>query len=100
MIPTAHFLIVGGLIFALGLGVVLMRRQILLVLMGIELMLNGVNLTFAAFSRAHGELDGQMVALFLLIVTAAEVAVALALLLQVVRRLKISRVEQLNADDE
>jgi NADH-quinone oxidoreductase subunit K len=80
-IGATHFLVVAALIFALGVGVIITRRNAVAVLLGIELMLNGAALNFVTFSRfMANDLDGQMVAIFI-IIAAAEAAVALAIVL-------------------
>ena len=76
----------GAGLFALGLAGALMRRNAIVVLMSIELILNGVNLTFVTFSRIHGDLTGQIVALFVITVAAAEAAVGLAIIIAIFRR--------------
>jgi NADH-quinone oxidoreductase subunit K len=84
--PTQAYLYLGALLFSLGaLGVVL-RSNALGMLISVELMLNAVNVTFIAASRSFGELDGQAIALFVIAVAAAEVAVGLAIVIDVARR--------------
>jgi len=82
-IGATHFLVVAALIFALGVGVIVTRRNAIAVLLGIELMLNGATLNFVTFSRylPGNNLDGQMVSIFVIILAAAEAAVALAIVL-------------------
>lgn len=79
MIPLQHVLIFSALLFALGLYGVLLRRNLLIVLMSIEIMLNSVNVNLVAAGRAWGGTDGQIAALFIMVVAAAEVTVGLAL---------------------
>lgn len=81
-LPIEHVLILGAILFSIGLYVALSKRNAIGVLMGIELMLNAVNVTFLAFSRyvdSVNPLDGQVFAIFVITVAAAEAAVALAL---------------------
>lgn len=80
--PT-HFLVVGALLFALGLGVIITRRNAIAVLIGVELLLNAAGLNFVTFSRFNHSpnLDGQVVTIFIIILAAAEAAVALAIVL-------------------
>jgi NADH-quinone oxidoreductase subunit K len=86
LMPTQAYLYLGALLFSLGaLGVVL-RSNALGMLISVELMLNAVNVTFIAASRSFGELDGQVIALFVIAVAAAEVAVGLAIVIDVARR--------------
>ncbi len=88
MIGLEHVLVVGALLFSIGLFIALSRRNAVGVLMGIELMLNSVNLTligFARFIEAPRPIDGQVFAVFVITVAAAEAAVALALAVSVYR---------------
>ncbi len=77
------YLIVSAILFALGLVCTVARRNVIYVLMGIELILNAANLNLVAFARFQGGLDGQMFAIFSIILAAAEAAVALAIVLNV-----------------
>ncbi len=77
-------LVVSAALFAIGVAGVLLRRNVIIVFMCVELMLNAVNLSFVAFSRIHG-IDGQIVVLFVISVAAAEAAVGLALILAIFR---------------
>lgn len=84
MIPLSHYLILATLLFCIGLAVALTRRNAIAVLIGLELMLNAANLNLVAFSRYDaGLLQGQIFALFVIVVAAAEAAVALALVVRV-----------------
>jgi NADH-quinone oxidoreductase subunit K len=85
MIPLSHYLIVSAILFALGSAGVLMRRNLITVLLSIEIMLNAVNLTFVAFGRFRGDVDGQILTFFVIVVAAAEAAVGLALVLALFR---------------
>jgi NADH-quinone oxidoreductase subunit K len=90
-----HFLIVSAILFSLGLMAILTKRNIIMVLMGVELILNSANINFIAFSRfTELSLDGQMIGLFVIIIAAAEAAVALAIALNVYNRFK-----SINLDD-
>jgi NADH-quinone oxidoreductase subunit K len=84
--PVAYFLVVSGLLFAIGTVGVLIRRNALLIFMSIELQLNAVNLSLIAFSRMHNSLNGQVLAFFSMVVAAAEVVVGLAIIVSVYRR--------------
>ena len=80
----ASYLVVSGILFLLGIATILVRRNALYVLMGVELILNAANLNFVAFGRFGGYgLDGQMFALFVVILAAAEAAIALAIVLRI-----------------
>ena len=82
----AWFLVVSAFMFAIGLGGVLIRRNPLVILLCLELMLNAANLAFVAFSRMHGNGDGQIFALIVMVVAACEVAVGLGLIVAIFRR--------------
>ena len=86
MIPTEHILIVSGILFSLGLLGVLIRRNVLLILLSIELMLNAANLTLVAGSAQHGNVDGQIAAFFVMVVAAAEVSIGLAVAILLFRK--------------
>lgn len=101
--PTlAHYLIVSGLLFSLGLAGVLLRRNILIIFMGLELMLNAANLSLVAFSRfnllANGlpDYNAQVMVFFIITVAAAEVAVGLAIIVALFRAKQTTHVEDLN----
>ena len=84
-VPTSWFLMLGAALFALGVAGFLFRRNIITVFMSIELMLNAVNLSFIAFAYQLKQVDGQLFALFTMVVAAAEAAVGLAIILTVYR---------------
>ncbi len=84
--PTTAYLLLGALLFARGAAGVIMRANALSMLISVELMLNAVNLTFVAAAKRFGELDGVIVAFFVIAVAAAEVAVGLAIIIDVARR--------------
>ncbi len=85
MVPITHFLYLAILLFLIGVGGVLLRRNALFVLMSIELMLNAANVALVAFSRLHGNHDGQVFAFFVIAVAAAEAAVGLAIIVAIFR---------------
>ncbi|PTM96242.1 NADH dehydrogenase subunit K [Mycoplana dimorpha] len=85
MVPLAWYLLLGVALFVIGAAGVLLRRNILVVLMSLELMLNSVNINFIAFGRQSNDFRGQIFALFVIAITAAEVAVALGILVALVR---------------
>ena len=94
-----HFLIFGSVLFALGMYGVLSRRNAIAILLSIELMLNGVNVLLVAFSRYlnnQQELAGQMFALFIITVAAAEAAVGLAIIIAIYRQRRTVQVDQLD----
>jgi NADH-quinone oxidoreductase subunit K len=84
--PIAWFVMLSGILFALGSLGVLIRRNALLIFMSVELQLNAVNLALVAFARMHNALDGQVLAFFSMVVAAAEVVVGLAIIVAVYRR--------------
>ena len=85
VIPMSHGLILGGVLFALGLAGLLMRRNLLFILISLEIMLNGAGVAFVAAGSRWGQPDGQIMFLFILVAAAAEVSVGLALLLRFYR---------------
>jgi NADH-quinone oxidoreductase subunit K len=85
VIPLSHYLILSAVLFAIGTAGVFMRRNLITILLSIEIMLNAVNLTFVAFGRAAGDLDGQIITFFVMTVAAAEAAVGLALVIALFR---------------
>ena len=85
MIPLSYYLIVSAILFAIGTAGVFMRRNLITILLSVEIMLNAVNLTFVAFGRAAGDLDGQIITFFVMTVAAAEAAVGLALVIALFR---------------
>jgi NADH-quinone oxidoreductase subunit K len=92
-----HYLIVSVLLFALGLMGVIVRRNLLVIYMGLELMLNAANLALVAFSRFTNNLDGQVFVFFIITVAAAEVAVGLALIVALYRKRQTAHVEDLTS---
>ena len=91
-----HYLIVSALLFSLGLLGVVTRRNLLIVYMSLELMLNAANLALVAFSRFNNNLDGQVMVFFIITVAAAEVAVGLALIVAIFRAKQTTNIEDLN----
>ena len=85
MIPAGHYLLLSLALFAIGVVGVLARRNAIVILMSIELILNAVNINLVAFSRMYGSVDGQLFAIFIMAVAAAEAAVGLGILLAVFR---------------
>ena len=90
-----HYLIVSALLFALGLLGVITRRNLLVIYMSLELMLNAANLALVACSRFNNNLDGQIMVFFIITVAAAEVAVGLALIVALYRKRQSAQVEDL-----
>ncbi len=90
-----HYLVVSALLFCLGLVGVVLRRNLLVIYMSLELMLNAANLALVAASRFTGNLDGQVMVFFVVTVAAAEVAVGLALIVALYRRRQTAHVDDL-----
>ncbi|MBI4535976.1 MAG: NADH-quinone oxidoreductase subunit NuoK [Ignavibacteriae bacterium] len=94
----AHFLIVSAILFSLGIYGIVTRRNAILVLMGVELVLNAANINFIAFSRYGGvNLDGQVAAIFVIILAAAEAAIALAIVLNIYERFQTINVDEVSS---
>ncbi|MGI8575295.1 MAG: NADH-quinone oxidoreductase subunit NuoK [Egibacteraceae bacterium] len=84
-VPVGYYLVLAAALFVVGLVGVLVRRNIIIMFMCIELMLNSVNLTLVAFSRLQGNIEGQVLSFFVMVVAAAEVTVGLALIVNLYR---------------
>jgi NADH-quinone oxidoreductase subunit K len=92
-----HFLLISGILFSLGVYAILTRRNAIMVLMGIELVLNAANINFLAFSRfTTGTLDGHIFAIFVIILAAAEAAIALAIILNIFQNFNSVNVDEIN----
>ena len=85
LVPAGYYLILAAALFVVGLVGLLVRRNIIVMFMCVELMLNSVNLTFVTFARIHGDLRGQVLSFFVMAVAAAEVTVGLALIVNLFR---------------
>lgn len=97
MITLHHFLVISSILFSLGLFGVITRRNAVALLMGIELILNSANLNLIAFAKySSAGLDGQLFAVFVIIIAAAEAAVALAIVLNIYRNTAIVEVDEIN----
>jgi NADH-quinone oxidoreductase subunit K len=97
MITLSHYLVLGGILFAISvLGIFLNRKNVIVLLMAIELMLLAVNMNFIAFSHFLGDLAGQVFVFFILTVAAAESAIGLAILVVLFRNLKTINVDDLD----
>jgi NADH-quinone oxidoreductase subunit K len=95
-IGFGHFLVLAALLFAIGVAGVLLRRNVLIIMMSIELMLNAANLTILTFARMHGDLGGHSFALIVIAVAAAEVAVGLAIVVAIFRGRRHVDVDKMN----
>lgn len=95
MIPLEHFLLLSAFLFCIGLAIIIIKRHMVVVLMGIELILNAANLNLIAFSQYDPErIQGQFFALFVIIVAASEAAIALAIVIQVYRHFQTVNLDQ------
>jgi NADH-quinone oxidoreductase subunit K len=94
--PIGFYLVLSAVLFTIGTIGVLVRRNALIIFMSIELQLNAVNLTLVAFSRMFGEVDGQILAFFSMVVAAAEVVVGLAIIVAIFRRRVTASVDDVN----
>ena len=95
MTPT-YYVVLAALLFTIGAVGVLVRRNAIVLFMCVELMLNAVNLAFVTFARMHGQLDGQMIAFFTMVVAACEVVVGLAIIMTIFRARKSASVDDAN----
>ena len=85
MVPLNYYLVLSGILFSIGTAGVFLRRNLITVLLSIEIMLNAVNLSFVAFGRYLGTVDGQIIVFFVMTVAAAEAAVGLAIVISLFR---------------
>ena len=98
MLTLSHFLILGAILFAIGIvGIFLNRKNLIVLLMAIELMLLAVNMNFVAFSHYLGDANGQLFVFFILTVAAAESAIGLAILVALFRNLSTIHVDDLDS---
>jgi len=97
MIPISYYIVLSAILFTLGAVCVLIRRNAIIIFMGIELMLNAANLAFVAFATQHQVISGQIFVFFVMTVAAAEVAVGLALIVTIFRTKHTIDVDQLNS---
>lgn len=96
-IPLHYYLAISGVLFAIGLAGVIIRRNLIIIYMSLELMLNAANLSLVAFSRFQDNVHGQIFVFFVITVAAAEVAVGLALIVALVRLRQTTHVEDLTS---
>ena len=96
MVPISYFLILGAILFVLGVAGFLFKRNIVTIFMSIELMLNAVNLTFVALSYYLRQLSGQIFVFFVMVVAAAEAAVGLAIIITVFKNRETLNVDQID----
>lgn len=98
MIGLSHFLVISAILFGMGIFAVITRKNAILVLMGLELILNSANLNFIAFARYGGmNINGDIAALFVMILAAAEAAVALAIVLNIYQNYRHVNVDEIDS---
>lgn len=93
---VTNYLYLAAILFAIGAATVLVRRNAIIVFMGIELMLNAVSLVFVTFARMNGHLEGQAAALFVMVVAASEVVVGLAIIMAIFRARRSASIDAAN----
>ncbi|WP_251153482.1 NADH-quinone oxidoreductase subunit NuoK [Cellulosimicrobium sp. Marseille-Q4280] len=91
-----NYLVLATILFTIGATTVLLRRNAIIVFMGIELMLNATNLALVTFARIHGDVTGQVLAFFVMVVAAAEVVVGLAIIVSIFRTRRSASVDDVN----
>ena len=96
MVPTAYYLILAAMLFSIGIGAFLIKRNVITIFISIELMLNAVNLTFVAFARMWNQVSGQIFVFFVMVVAAAEAAVGLAIIISIFRTRRTLNVDELD----
>ena len=96
MTPISYFMVLSGILFAIGVVGVLIRRNIIVMFMSIELMLNAVNLAFITMGRRIGSIDGQVIVFFVITVAAAEAAVGLGIIISLFRNRATVNADELN----
>lgn len=90
------YIVLAAILFSIGAATVLVRRNAIVVFMGVELMLNSANLLLVTFSRMRGDLEGQVIAFFVMVVAAAEVVVGLAIIVSIFRTRRSASVDDVN----
>ncbi len=95
-VPVAYYLVLSAILFSIGVGAFLIKRNIITIFMSIELMLNAVNLAFVAFSHQHRQVSGQLFVFFVMVVAAAEAAVGLAIIIAIFRARNTLDVDQVD----
>jgi NADH-quinone oxidoreductase subunit K len=96
MVPIAFYLVLGAILFSIGVAAFLLKRNVITIFMSIELMLNAVNLTFVAFAHMWRQISGQIFVFFVMVVAAAEAAVGLAIIIALFRMRQTLNVDQVN----
>ncbi|MBI3802487.1 MAG: NADH-quinone oxidoreductase subunit NuoK [Nitrospirae bacterium] len=96
MVPVSYYVIVSTVMFVIGLVGVLIRKNFLIILYAIELMLNAANINLVAFSRNYQSVNGQIISLFIITIAAAEAAVGLAIIIVLFRKKATTNVDEIN----
>ncbi|HBI28498.1 MAG: NADH-quinone oxidoreductase subunit NuoK [SAR324 cluster bacterium] len=96
MIPISHVLVLSALLFSIGVLGVMLRRNVIVVFMSIELMLNAVNLSFVGFARTMDDMTGVIFIFFIIVVAAAEAVVGLSIILSIYRTRKTLNIDEFN----
>ena len=96
MVPIAYYLILAAILFSIGIGSFLIKRNIITIFISIELMLNAVNLTFVAFAQRWHQISGQVFVFFVMVVAAAEAAVGLAIIISIFRTRRTLNVDEID----
>lgn len=96
MVPLSYYIVVAALMFVIGLMGILVRRNFLIILFSVELMLNAANINLVAFSRMYGEIDGQIISLFVIVIAAAEAAIGLAIIIVFFRKKATTNVDEID----
>jgi NADH-quinone oxidoreductase subunit K len=96
MVPISYYLILSAILFVIGVAGVLVRRNVLIIFMSVEMMINAVNLTFVALARQFVSLSGQVFVLIAMVVAATEVAIGLAIVMTIVRHRDTTNIDDVN----
>jgi NADH-quinone oxidoreductase subunit K len=96
VVPVSYYLVLSAILFGLGVVAFVFKRNIITILLAIELMLNAANLAFVAFARAWGQLDGLVFVFFVIVVAAAEAAVGLAIVIRIYQSRQTLNIERVN----
>jgi NADH-quinone oxidoreductase subunit K len=96
MVPIAYYLVLAAVLFSIGIGAFLIKRNVITIFISIELMLNAVNLTFVAFAHRWNQIGGQIFVFFVMVVAAAEAAVGLAIIIAIFRTRQTLNVDEID----
>ncbi|RJE73075.1 NADH-quinone oxidoreductase subunit NuoK [Reichenbachiella sp. MSK19-1] len=96
MIPIEHYIVLSAALLIIGLMIIIIKRNAIMVLVGVELILNAANINLVAFAKSDPLLTGQMMSLFVIVIAVAESAVALAIIYQVYRHQQVSNIDELD----